>query len=100
MVPTAARRAEELRREINAHSHSYYVLDDSTTSDVEYDRLLQELRGLEFDYSDLLTPDSSRQRVDGAPAEGFTQVMYSAPMLSLANAFNRDGLSKRHLHPS
>ena len=88
----AARRAKELRREINTHNHSYYVLVDSTISYVEYDRLLQELPGLEFDYPDLLTPDSSRQRVDGAPAEGFTQVMHSAPMLSLANAFNRDDL--------
>ena len=85
-------RAEELRREINAHNHSYYALDDSTTSDAEYDRLLQELRGLESDHPDLLTPDSPTQRVGGAPAEGFTQVMHSAPILSLANASNRDDL--------
>lgn len=88
----AAKRAEELRRDINAHNHRYYVLDDSVISDAEYDRLLQELRGIEAEYPALLTPDSPTQRVGGAPAEGFTQVQHSAPMLSLGNAFNRDDL--------
>ena len=92
MVQAVAKRAEELRREINTHNHSYYVLDDSTISDAEYDRLLQELRGLESEYPDLLTPDSPTQRVGGATADGFTQVTHSAPMLSLGNAFNRDDL--------
>lgn len=92
MVQAAAKRAEQLRREINAHNHRYYVLDDSVISDAEYDRLLQELRGLESEYPELLTPDSPTQRVGGAPAEGFTQVQHSAPMLSLANAFNREDL--------
>ena len=92
MVQAAAKRAEELRREINTHNHSYYVLDDSTISDAEYDRLLQELRNLESDFPKLLTPDSPTQRVGGAPADGFTQVTHSAPMLSLGNAFNREDL--------
>ena len=92
MVQAAAKRAEELRREINAHNHRYYVLDDPVVSDAEYDRLLQELRGLESENPELLTPDSPTQRVGGAPAEGFTQVQHSAPMLSLANAFNREDL--------
>ena len=81
MVRAATKRAEELRREINTHNHSYYVLDDSTISDAEYDRLLQELRNLESDFPDLLTPDSPTQRVGGAPSDGFTQVTHSAPML-------------------
>ena len=92
MVQASAKRAVELRREINAHNHRYYVLDDSTISDAEYDRLLQELRGLESEYPELLTPDSPTQRVGAAPADGFTQVAHSAPMLSLANAFNREDL--------
>ena len=92
MVQAAAKRAEELRREINTHNHSYYVLDDSTVSDAEYDRLLQELRALESENPKLLTPDSPTQRVGGAPAEGFTQITHSAPMLSLANAFSREDL--------
>ena len=66
MVQVAAKRAEELRREINTHNHSYYVLDDSTISDAEYDRLLQELRALEAEYPELLTPDSPTQRVASA----------------------------------
>ena len=89
MVQTAAKRAAELRQEINGHNHRYYVLDNPVISDAEYDHLLQELRGLESEYPELLTPDSPTQRVGGAPAEGFTQVQHSAPMLSLANAFNR-----------
>ena len=92
MVQAAAKRAEELRREINTHNHSYYVLDDSTISDSEYDRLLQELRNLESECPELLTPDSPTQRVGGVPADGFTQVTHSAPMLSLGNAFNREDL--------
>ena len=92
MVKTEARRAIELRREINFNNHRYYVLDDPVISDPEYDRLLQELQELESEYPELLTEDSPTQRVGGAPAEGFTQVQHSAPMLSLANAFNREDL--------
>ena len=92
MVQVAAKRADELRRVINTHNHSYYVLDDSTISDSEYDRLLQELRALEAEHPELLTPDSPTQRVGGAPADGFVQVEHSTPMLSLGNAFNREDL--------
>ena len=92
MAQAATKRAKELRRDVNTHNHSYYVLDDSTISDAEYDRLLQELRALESKYPELLTPNSPTQRVGGAPAEGFIQVQHSAPMLSLSNAFNRADL--------
>ena len=92
MVQAVAKQAEKLRRVINTHNHRYYVLDDSTISDAEYDRLLQELRALESEHPELLTPDSPTQRVGGAPADGFIQVQHSAPMLSLANAFNREDL--------
>ncbi|MCI0848029.1 MAG: NAD-dependent DNA ligase LigA [Chloroflexi bacterium] len=92
MVQAVAKQAGKLRRVINTHNHRYYVLDDSTISDAEYDRLLQELRALESEHPELLTPDSPTQRVGGAPADGFIQVQHSAPMLSLANAFNREDL--------
>ncbi|MCI0811775.1 MAG: NAD-dependent DNA ligase LigA [Chloroflexi bacterium] len=92
MVQAVAKQAEKLRRVINTHNHRYYVLDDSTISDAEYDRLLQELRALESEHPELLTPDSPTQRVGGAPADGFIQVQHSAPMLSLANAFSRENL--------
>ncbi|MQF66936.1 NAD-dependent DNA ligase LigA [SAR202 cluster bacterium AD-802-F09_MRT_200m] len=92
MVQAAAERAKQLRREINTHNHSYYVLDNSSISDAEYDCLLQELRNLESEYPELLTADSPSQRVGASPAAGFTQVVHSVPMLSLGNAFNREDL--------
>ena len=90
MVQAAAKRAKELRQEINLHDYRYYVLDNPNVSDAEYDHLLQELRSLESENPELLTPDSPSQRVGGNPAEGFTQVVHSIPMLSLGNAFNRE----------
>ena len=87
-----ARRAEEITREINYHNHRYYVLDDPSISDGEYDALMQELRGLEAENPELVTPQSPTQRVGGAPAAGFTQVQHRQPMLSLANAFNVEDL--------
>ena len=92
-MQTEVKRAEELRRNINSHNHSYYVLDQPTISDAEYDRLLEDLRCLESKYPELLTQDSPTQRVGGTPAEGFEQVTHSTPMLSLGNAFNRDDLA-------
>ena len=87
-----ARRADELTREINYHNHRYYVLDDPSIGDGEYDTLMQELRGLEAEHPELVAPQSPTQRVGGAPAAGFTQVQHRQPMLSLANAFNVEDL--------
>ena len=93
MVDTSVdRRVAELRREINFHNHRYYVLDDPIISDGEYDQLMQELRQLEEQHPELVTPDSPTPRVGGEPAEGFAQVQHRQPMLSLANAFDREGL--------
>jgi DNA ligase (NAD+) len=92
MSPTkakgAARRVRELRREIAEHDRAYYVLDDPTIGDDEYDALLDELRALEAEHPDLLTPDSPTQRVAGGmkPLDKFEQVRHLEPMLSLANA--------------
>ena len=88
----ASKRAEELRRKIAHHDHRYYVLDDPVISDPEYDDLLRELRGLEEENPDLLTPDSPTQRVGGAPLDKFKQVEHHEPMLSLANARDEDEL--------
>ncbi len=85
-------RIAELRRELNRHNYRYYVLDDPTVPDAEYDRLMVELRGLEELHPELMTPDSPTQRVGAAPAEGFSQVQHRLPMLSLANAFNQEEL--------
>jgi DNA ligase (NAD+) len=89
---TAATRVEELRAEISHHDHRYYVLDDPAISDEEYDALLDELRRLEQEHPELLTPDSPTQRVGGKPLEKFEHVEHLEPMLSLANARNEEEL--------
>ena len=86
------RRVAELRREINQHNHRYYVLDDPIISDAAYDQFMQELRRLEQEYPDLVTPQSPTQRVGSEPASGFAQVKHRQPMLSLANAFELEDL--------
>jgi DNA ligase (NAD+) len=87
-----AKRAEELRAQLEYHGHRYYVLDDPEISDVEYDGLLNDLRGIEAEHPELLTPDSPTQRVGAKPLEKFEQVRHLQPMLSLANARNEDEL--------
>ena len=89
-------RVAELRRELNHHNYRYYVLDDPTVPDAEYDRLMVELRGLEELHPELVTADSPTQRVGAAPAEGFSQVQHRLPMLSLGNAFNEEELEAWH----
>jgi DNA ligase (NAD+) len=81
-----AKRAAELRRELEHHNRRYYVLDDPEIGDDAYDALLDELRALEAEHPDLRTPDSPTQRVGAKPLEGFQQVEHAEPMLSLANA--------------
>jgi DNA ligase (NAD+) len=89
---TPRKRAEELRREITHHDHRYYVLDDPEISDPDYDDLLRELRGIEEEHPELLTPDSPTQRVGGKPLDKFKQVEHHEPMLSLANARDEEEL--------
>jgi DNA ligase (NAD+) len=81
-------QAAELRREIELHNYRYYVLDDPTVPDAEYDRLFHELGRLEARYPALVTPDSPTQRVGAAPLSEFAEVTHRVPMLSLANAFS------------
>jgi DNA ligase (NAD+) len=90
---TAARRAEELRKELDYHNHRYYVLDDPEISDAGYDALLNELRAIEAEHPELLTPDSPTQRVGAEPLDKFEQVRHLQPMLSLANARNEEELA-------
>ncbi len=79
-------RAKELRSALEHHAHRYYVLDDPEIGDDEYDRLLDELRALERDHSQLVTPDSPTQRVGGEPVGRLEKVKHLEPMLSLGNA--------------
>ena len=82
-----------LRAQIQEHNYRYHVLDAPVVSDLEYDRLVIELREIEEQHPDWVTPDSPSQRVGGYVSERFEKVPHPAPILSLANAFNRDGLS-------
>ncbi|MFO7305314.1 MAG: NAD-dependent DNA ligase LigA [Gammaproteobacteria bacterium] len=86
-LSSAAARARELRRQIEHHNYRYYVLDDPEISDAEYDRLMQELKALETQFPELITPDSPTQRVGAAPVSGLEEVVHKVPMLSLDNAF-------------
>jgi DNA ligase (NAD+) len=89
----AAHRAEELRAELRHHEHLYYVLDAPEIPDAEYDALMNELKRLEAEHPELVTPDSPTQRVGGKPAEGFQKVRHSRPMLSLDNAYSAEELA-------
>jgi len=87
-VPQQARsRAASLREQLEHHNYRYYVLDDPEISDAEYDRLMDELQGLESDYPALKTPSSPTQRVGAAPLSEFSESRHETPMQSLANAF-------------
>jgi DNA ligase (NAD+) len=74
------------------HNHRYYVLDDPEISDAEYDALLNELRDIEADNPELLTPDSPTQRVGADPLDKFEEVRHLQPMHSLANARDEEEL--------
>lgn len=87
-IPAAVQlRAAELHQQLNDHSHRYYVLDDPSVPDAEYDRLFQELQGLEADHPALITAASPTQRVGATPLDEFAQVTHAVPMLSLGNGF-------------
>lgn len=86
-------RLIELRKEIQEHNYRYHVLDSPIIPDAEYDQLLRELRSIEENHPEWITPDSPSQRVGGFVSEKFEKVAHPAPILSLANAFDGDGLS-------
>src|SRR5882672_1681594 len=79
---------EKLREEIRRHEELYYLQANPEISDAEYDLLLEKLQKLEAQHPDQVTPDSPTQRVGGRPAEGFSEVVHSRPMLSLDNSYN------------
>ncbi len=85
-------RIEQLRRQINYHNYRYYVLDSPEISDAEYDELMRELKRLEEQYPQFITPDSPTQRVGAAPVEAFGVVEHPLPLLSLGNAFSQEEL--------
>ncbi|ROH91100.1 NAD-dependent DNA ligase LigA [Stagnimonas aquatica] len=91
-MSTPAARAEVLRAQLDEHNHRYYVLDDPSISDAEYDALFLELQRLEAAHPELLTPDSPTQRVGGAPLREFAEVRHRLPMQSLRKCNDEDEL--------
>ena len=100
VVKDAAKKIESLREKIRHHEYLYYVLDDPEISDQEFDQLMQQLKDMEKQHPDLLTPDSPTQRVGGKPREGFVKVRHSSPMLSLDNTYSEEELRdwERRVH--
>ena len=88
----ARERMQTLRRQLEHHDYRYYVLDDPEIPDAAYDALMQELKALEAEYPEWVTPDSPTQRVSGAPLQAFASVTHKKPMLSLENAFEEADL--------
>ena len=101
-MPSAAilKKIESLRDKIRHHEYRYYVLDDPEISDAEFDKLVNELKKLEAEHPELITPDSPTQRVGGKPREGFVKARHSSPMLSLDNAYSEEELRdwERRVH--
>ena len=79
---------KELRDTLNTHSYRYYVLDDPTISDFEYDRLYRRLEDLEREHPEEITPDSPTQRVGDATLNDFAEVVHPVPLESLEDVFD------------
>ncbi len=87
-VSALKHQLEELRKAINEHNYRYHVLDEPVISDAEYDKLLGELRAIESEHPEWITPDSPTQRVGSEPSARFSKVRHPAPILSLSNAYS------------
>ncbi|MGL4549664.1 MAG: DNA ligase LigA-related protein, partial [Gemmataceae bacterium] len=85
-------RIAKLRDDLHHHNHLYYVEAAPVISDLEYDRMMKELEGLEAAHPQLASPDSPTQRVGGAPVSGLKTVAHKVPMLSIGNAYDVEEL--------
>ena len=94
------KKIESFREKIRHHEYLYYVLDNPELTDADFDKLMNELKRLEAEHPDLITPDSPTQRVGGKPREGFVKARHSSPMLSLDNAYSQEELRdwERRVH--
>ncbi|MGH3030558.1 MAG: NAD-dependent DNA ligase LigA [Gaiellaceae bacterium] len=88
------KRAAELREHVDHHNYRYHALDDPEIPDAEYDRLYDELRSLEDEHPELVTPDSPTQRVGASPSEKFPKVEHLVPMGSLEKVTTGEALEK------
>ncbi len=85
-------RLNEIKKLLNEYNYQYYVLDNPTVTDQEYDRLMQELQDIEMKHPEWLTSDSPSQRVGGQVLDSFTKITHERMMLSLGNVFNEEEL--------
>jgi DNA ligase (NAD+) len=85
-------RVEELRAQLNQWNYEYYILDQPSATDAEYDAVLNELRAIEREHPELVTPDSPTQRVGISPQSAFAKVIHPTPLLSLSNVFSIEEL--------
>jgi DNA ligase (NAD+) len=94
-APTDSKhRHADLVRAVEAHNYRYYVMDDPSVTDAEYDALIREIRALEASHPELVTPRSPTQRVSGEPREGATKVKHGVRMFSLDNAYSDEDLKE------
>jgi DNA ligase (NAD+) len=94
MTVEAQRRLDELRQLIDRYNYEYHALDAPTATDAEYDALFNELKALEVEHPELITPESPTQRVGSETQSTFRQVQHVRPMLSLSNVYNEDELAE------
>ena len=92
MSDAVQKKIETLREKIRHHEYLYFVLDQPAISDAEFDDLMRELKRLEAEHPNLVTPDSPTQRIGGKPKEGFAKVAHSRPMLSIDNVTSEEEL--------
>mgnify|MGYP000983932211 FL=1 len=85
-------KIKKLRDQLNDHNYRYYVINQPIISDSEYDIIMRELERLENKNKNLITPDSPTQRVGAPPLKEFGTITHHEPMLSLANAMNKEEL--------
>ena len=89
---TTQRRLDDLRQSVDRWNYEYYVLDQPTATDAEYDAAFNEIRSIEADNPELVTSESPTQRVGTTPQAGFAEVAHPRPLLSLSNVFSSEEL--------
>src|ERR1700688_1473847 len=89
---TINKQIEKLREELRQHEYLYFVQDEPEISDIKFDRMMAELKELEAEHPELVTPDSPTQRVGGAPRKGFETRRHSPAMMSLDNTYSTEEL--------
>lgn len=92
MNKSVSDRIEKLKDQLRNHNYKYYVLTEPSISDFEYDKLLEELKQLEFEYPEFITKDSPTQRIGSDLTKTFPQFNHNIPMLSLANSYSEEEL--------